>query len=199
MRLTKEAKEAKRNAIINVGSQLMTKQGYAGTGVSEIAKEVGMPKGSFFNYFKSKEDFTIQMLEYYCEHSLNHMKQKLRDATYSPIERLKKYYTANVQWHQNTKHYKGGCLLNGLSTEVSDYNDTISQAVKSCYDRLIDEIALCLQQAQEAGELSTKHDVLELATFIDNNWRGYLTTSKAARNELAAQAFLKYTFEYLLI
>ena len=199
MRLTEEKIAQKRLAIIDKGCGLMLKQGYGGTGISEIAKEVGMPKGSFFNYFQSKEDFVIQTLHHYTDKVLIGMQKTLRDENLSPLQRLKKYYRSNVKAYTQTQNFKGGCFLNILSLEMSDHNSLISDTLKICFESLVDEIAHCIQLAQEANEIDKKHDPKMLATFIDNSWRGYLTTSRSTKDKRAAKTFVEYVFDYCLV
>lgn len=198
MRLSKEKIAEKRAIIINKGRDLMVRQGYAKTGVSEIAKEVGMPKGSFFNYFKSKEDFAVRTLEVYTQDALGWMRESLRNEDLGPLERLRTYYANNVETLTRKLEYKGGCLLNILSLELGEDNEVVSAAVKTSYQTLLDEIAHCIRLAQAAGEVDARHDPDRLAVFIDNAWRGLLTTSKSSKNRAAADAFMEYVFEFCL-
>ena len=198
MRLSADDIEAKRALILEKGRELMTKQGYAGTGVSEIAREVGMPKGSFFNYFDPKEDFVIQVVRTYsCEHAA-YMTKVLQNTSLSPLQRLRTYYENVTRMLIQSLDFRGGCLLNGLSTEVSDYNDNIRVSIADSYQAFYKPLEACIAEGQEAGEISADHDPKQLALFIDNSWRGILTTGKASRDSAAVDAFLKYIFEYLL-
>ncbi len=199
MRISKEKIEERRLALLHKGCELMLQQGFGGTGVSQVAGETGMPKGSFFNYFDSKEDYVIQMLEQYTEAALMEMQKTLRNEKWSPLNRLKKYYRNNVTTFTRTLQYKGGCLLNILSLELSDNNDAISDKLKTCYERLTEELAHCIRQAQQSGEIGSHHRPKVLATFIDNSWRGFLTTGRSTKDKTAAKAFINYIFDYCLI
>ena len=59
----------KRDLILAQGAHLMTRRGYHGTGVLDIVQAAGIPKGSFYHYFASKEDFAVQALERSEEHT----------------------------------------------------------------------------------------------------------------------------------
>lgn len=198
MRLTEEEAEAKRQSILQAGRTLMTNQGYSGTGVSEIAKEVGMPKGSFFNYFKNKEAFTMEMIESYCDSSLQYARQHLNNENLTPLQGLKAFYEENIYWHRDNRNYQGGCLLNALSAEVSDYSEPIANSIKESYAILLNEITKSIAAAQDTGEVSMHHDAAVLASFIDNSWRGVLITTKSTKDNKAIESFMKYTFEVLL-
>ena len=62
--MSNQARNDKRDLILAKGAQVMTRRGYHGTGVLEIVQAAGIPKGSFYHYFASKEDFALQALEH---------------------------------------------------------------------------------------------------------------------------------------
>ena len=53
-----------REKILDAGGNLIYQQGYHATGIAQMAE---VTKGSFFNYFKTKEDFAIIALQEYTE------------------------------------------------------------------------------------------------------------------------------------
>ena len=57
--------EESRQRLIECAAELFWKNGYSATGISEILKQTGLPKGSFYFYFKSKDDLAIAVTEYY--------------------------------------------------------------------------------------------------------------------------------------
>ena len=57
--------EESRQRLIECAAELFWKNGYSSTGISEILKQTGLPKGSFYFYFKSKDDLAAAVTEYY--------------------------------------------------------------------------------------------------------------------------------------
>lgn len=57
--------EASKKRIIEAAGDLFWKNGYTKTGISEILKATGLPKGSFYFYFKKKADVAEAVLQYY--------------------------------------------------------------------------------------------------------------------------------------
>ena len=74
----------KRARILASGTSVMLRKGYNGTGVQEITKGAGVPKGSFYHYFESKEDFAIQALHYYYTPRI----ERFADARHKPNRRF---------------------------------------------------------------------------------------------------------------
>src|SRR5574337_1694674 len=54
-----------REALIRAGVELLTEKGFNSVGLEEVLRRVGVPKGSFYHYFSSKDDFGRQVLEAY--------------------------------------------------------------------------------------------------------------------------------------
>jgi len=50
-----------RKRIIETGAAIIHRKGFNHTGIQEILNAAKVPKGSFYNYFKSKEDFGLQI------------------------------------------------------------------------------------------------------------------------------------------
>ena len=57
------------DGILEIGADLILKNGYNNVGLNKILETANIPKGSFYYYFKSKEDFGIQVIKYYSENS----------------------------------------------------------------------------------------------------------------------------------
>ena len=57
--------EESRQRLIECAAELFWKNGYSATGISEILKQTDLPKGSFYFYFKSKDDLAAAVTEYY--------------------------------------------------------------------------------------------------------------------------------------
>lgn len=57
--------EESRQRLIECAAELFWKNGYSATGISEILKQTELPKGSFYFYFKSKDDLATAVTEYY--------------------------------------------------------------------------------------------------------------------------------------
>ena len=57
-------KSQTRTKLLQTGLRLLAENGFNGTGIKEIVDEVGVPKGSFYYYFKSKEDFTVEIIQF---------------------------------------------------------------------------------------------------------------------------------------
>lgn len=198
-RIKEVEKESRRKELIQKGVNIVLGQGYGGTGIKDITEAVGMPKGSFFNYFDSKEEYMIEAVEESTIVMAGYYRSILQDKSRSPLSRIKKLYDNGAKIISTRLAYQKGCLLLAMSQEVSDFSDSIADQVKESLALMRTELEDCLKEAQQKGDLGKQHNIKELATFIDNSWRGTMVTSKSIRDEKALKAFKKYLFKYVLI
>jgi len=173
-------------------------KGYNGTGIKEIVDAAGVPKGSFYNYFDSKEDFAIQLLNAYADVSCAETEQFLLDTTYPPVERIKRLYLARLEYVEAKVNCTPGCFVNGLCQEMADVNPVIGGVVDDTFNRFRDTLAICIAEAQQAGDIRLPHEATILAEFIENSWRGAMLAIKARHNTEPLNAFKTVLFEVIL-
>ena len=83
-------KKNTKKKIIEKGAEIIHLKGFYHTGIKEILDATGVPKGSFYNYFKSKEDFGLQVIDYYVEQFSFLMETVMKDTSLSPIDKMRK-------------------------------------------------------------------------------------------------------------
>lgn len=180
----------KRDLILARGSTVMTRRGYHGTGVQEIVQAAGIPKGSFYHYFASKEDFALQALAFIYRPRLARYAQALGDAALSPRTRILGYYRDLLAHfaRQETPQYH--CFIGSLSFEMSELLPAIGAEVEAIQQASVDILRQCLEEARAAGELAADEDCANLAIFIANAWQGVLARLKVGRSLQPLEAFV---------
>lgn len=73
-----------KDRILKVGIDILSKKGYNNVGLKEILALANVPKGSFYHYFKSKEDFGIQVISKYSSVGLCFLSSILKMNHYLP-------------------------------------------------------------------------------------------------------------------
>jgi len=188
--MSNQARNDKRDLILAKGAQVMTRRGYHGTGVLEIVQAAGIPKGSFYHYFASKEDFALQALEYLYQPRLERYQAALLQSPHSPRTRILDYYGDVVAHFSRQASPEYHCFIGSLSFEMAELSQPIGQQVEAILVRSVELLANCLGQARAAGELDADTDCLALAEFIGNAWEGALLRMKVGRNVAPLNIFL---------
>ena len=175
-----------KERILFEGAKIVHLKGYHATGLQEILKAAGVPKGSFYFYFDSKKDFGLQLIGYYTDTIVNRGMRLLERTDITPLERLQEH----LRWitYQSTKlGYKGGCPIGNLSQELGDTDEAFREKLNDAYSRLIELHAVFLKEAKKTGEISPDQDVGELAELMYNCFQGALIQMKLAQNETSVQ------------
>ena len=102
-----DRKLIKREKLLDQGVQMLMDQGYHGTGLKDILDTVGIPKGSFYNYFASKEVFAAEAISHYIEPFIIRLDGHLQNPELDGLTALKQYY-AELIIEVEQAGYKGG-------------------------------------------------------------------------------------------
>ncbi|MDN4625943.1 MULTISPECIES: TetR/AcrR family transcriptional regulator [unclassified Erwinia] len=175
-----------RQHIIDVARTLITHKGYSAVGLAEIVKAAGIPKGSFYYYFRSKEEFAEALLEHYFTHYLVQVEEQLRGSE-PARERLLRYF-AFWKATQGADLPESKCLVVKLGAEVCDQYDSMRSVLAKGTLEIIGRITACIQQGQNDGSLSANRDAEALAEELYQLWLG---ASLMAKIHVPEQAFDK--------
>lgn len=181
----------KRELILAKGAEVMTRRGYHGAGVQEIVQAAGVPKGSFYHYFASKEDFALQALQQVYGPRLQRYAQALENPALSPRARIVDYYSELVEHFARQEKLEYHCFIGSLSFEMAELSPALGVEIDAILQRSADILQACLQQAQAGGELAADEDCRSLASFIASAWQGALTRLKVAHNTGALADFMQ--------
>lgn len=174
-------KDTKR-LLLESGLSKFKLQGYARTGIQEVLRAVGVPKGSFYNYFRSKEEFALQVMNLEAEEDFSNLSENLSGEAGTPLTRLRGHFEKIIAFRRASGDFTGGCILGNMGQEIGDVNDTFASAIEAHFNVRIEVISVCLTQAQAEGELSENCDPHALAEFIYNSWQGALMRMKTKRS-----------------
>lgn len=90
-RITKEY-HVRKNELLDVAQELFFSKGYRQTSVDAIIKKVGVSKGTFYYYFKSKEDLLEKLSYKMSKKILEEVKKIVEEKDLNAIDKLNKTY-----------------------------------------------------------------------------------------------------------
>ena len=181
-----------REDLLQKGFDLFHIKGYNGTGIGEITGAVKVSKGSFYNHFKKKESFVIEMLDNFGEILATEHQQILSNPKLKPLERVKQFYESKTKSVIQVTQFKKGCIISNMCQEVADNSELVAKSVDQAFEGMRIALSNCLEEAKTLGSIDTDEDTELLAEFILNSWNGALMRVKASRNSKALDAFLRY-------
>ncbi|MCB1051714.1 MAG: TetR family transcriptional regulator C-terminal domain-containing protein [Acidobacteria bacterium] len=183
--------------LLEKGLEIFMSKGYNHTGIQEVIEAVGVPKGSFYHHFKSKEEFGVQVLELYAKQSIEQMRQLFGNTAIAPLKRLRMFFEMGTQ--KMAEHdCKGGCLIGNLSQELGDSHPVFQAILNQKMQAMREPLRLCLEEAKSKGEIQSGFDATELADFMINSYQGALTRAKVEGCTSPLLLHRKMVFEGLL-
>ncbi len=186
-----------RQVLIEAGADVMIEKGYTNSGIQEVLSKVGVPKGSFYHYFDSKEDFAVAIIEYFDSNFLAYLKPILNDASLSPKERLRTY-CINKRECMRASNCRKGCLIGNLSQEMSDQSEALRQVLSEVMTKWRDQFAACIEEGQKIGELTQSADPKVLAELFLSSWEGAMMRAKTIKSTEPLDVFIDLIFELVL-
>lgn len=143
----------KQRQILTIAQPIILGKGFSAVGLNEILKTAGVPKGSFYHYFESKEQFGCALVDHYFEQYLTNLDRLLSDTKLSATARLLTYFE---QWKttQCDDTSQDKCLVVKLSGEVTDLSEGMRLALKKGTQAVIDRLSLCLAEAAKENKLN---------------------------------------------
>ncbi|MFI3190108.1 TetR family transcriptional regulator [Crenothrix sp. D3] len=174
-------KEINRENLLNQGVALLMQQGYHGTGLQEILDAVQIPKGSFYNYFGSKENFGAEVIRHYITPYIQQITRYLEQSDIDALSALQRYFNESIAELERT-NFKGGCLLGNLIGEIGDSSEVCRVALQTTLNSYRDALQLGISLAQQQGTIRTDKSARELADLLVNTWQGALLRMKVEQS-----------------
>jgi TetR/AcrR family transcriptional repressor of nem operon len=174
-------KEINRENLLNQGVALLMQQGYHGTGLQEILDAVQIPKGSFYNYFGSKENFGAEVIRHYITPYIQQITRYLEQSDIDALSALQRYFNESIAELERT-NFKGGCLLGNLIGEIGDSSEVCRVALQTTLNSYRDVLQLGISMAQQQGSIRTDKSARELADLLVNTWQGALLRMKVEQS-----------------
>jgi len=192
-----EQKNDTRSQILTTGRRLTAKQGYTGVGLSVLLKEAGVPKGSFYHYFASKEAYGCALLEDFSQDYKERLASSLRHPTMNGRARFFAYFD---DWHrkQTSPNPEDRCLVVKLSAEVADLSADMSQILQRGVTSIVARLASTLEDGIAEGSIGPIADPAAMAETIYHMWLGASLVASLSHDDAPLKSAMRTTEGFIL-
>ena len=180
------AQPSSRDRILAAGRDVIHRHGFSASGVADITTAAGVPKGSFYNHFESKEAFACAALDDYWEQG--GPAYALLSGAQPASERVREHFKA-LDRLVSADSYAAGCMLGNFAIEAGPVSEMLRKRVASLYGRWTSQLAACLEEGQKAGSIGAALPAETLARFLIGAWHGAVQRAKVDRSRQATAAF----------
>ena len=185
-----------KEKLIQAGLKSLLEKGFNGVGVQEITEAAGVPKGSFYNHFESKEALGVEIVERYGVGSTR--RAVLTDKTVRPLERLRTHFAALNDMFVASE-FKRGCLLGNFSAELANQSPAVRDSLAELFIKWTKDLEAAIADAQSEGSIASKARAGDLAAFLLDAYEGTLLRARVERSRAPFDRFMKFAFEQILV
>ncbi|UXY55483.1 acrylate utilization transcriptional regulator AcuR [Pseudomonas tohonis] len=179
-----------RDALVRCGTEILTEQGFLSTGIDTVLSRVGVPKGSFYHYFQSKEDFGHAVLENYAGYFARKLDRCLLDASRPPLARIAAF-VEDAKAGMLRFEFRRGCLVGNLGQEVTQLPEAFRESLEAILLSWQQRLALCLEAAKAEGELAPDTDCERWAAFFWIGWEGAVLRARLVQGNAPLDCFIE--------
>ncbi|MFD8159540.1 TetR/AcrR family transcriptional regulator [Streptomyces malaysiensis] len=170
-----------RQSLLEAARQIVAAKGYAAVGINEVLAAAGVPKGSFYHYFASKDAFGEAMMKSYFDDYLATMDGIIADKGKSSAEHLMSYWQRFYDT-QAADDCQGGCLVVKLGAEVSDLSEVMRAATKVGTTAIVDRLEQMITDGITDGSVSVGESPRMTAEALYDLWLGASMMAKIHRS-----------------
>jgi TetR/AcrR family transcriptional regulator, transcriptional repressor for nem operon len=187
-----------KDDIVQAGLEIILSKGFNATGVEAILKQANVPKGSFYNFFSSKEEFGLAIIDKYVAEIGEIFHAVFNDVSLPPLERVRKSFEILIARFASNDCSKG-CLIGTLRLEMSDQYESIRQRLEQVLQFWAKRLSASLLHAQKMKAIPADLDTEMLAENLISSFQGALLRSKVKKSSEPLKNFICLYFDRFLV
>ncbi len=179
--------------LLEQGMAILLCRGYHDMGITAVLEATGIPKGSFYHHFASKEDFGLQVVDLYMKQVHEGLDHCLGDERLPPLDRVRRFFELTEEKYRGEGYL--GCLLGGLGQELSGVSEVFRRKIEWCFSEIARRIANCLAEAVRQGDLAKGTNPTAMADLLINCWEGAALRTRLRREPAPLREMLDFYFQ----
>ncbi|MCG8668022.1 MAG: TetR family transcriptional regulator C-terminal domain-containing protein [Pseudomonadales bacterium] len=178
--------EHNREQLLELGASLFMEKGYSGAGIKEILGTVGVPRGSFYNYFESKEQYAAEVIRHYTDRMATQIETYVSTANEPPMKIIENIPSMIMAVAEESGCQ--GCLMGSLAGEIAANSELCRQAMLEGMSRWRTGFEELFAEAQSSGEMRADLSAAALVELFWNQWQGALLKMQIEDNTEALES-----------
>ena len=176
---------------LETGVKILSQKGYHNLGLREFLENAEIPSGSFYYYFKSKEDFAAKVLEHYGDKVAGYFTMRLLESEMPYTKRLETVFSEELE-RLDATDCKEGCMVGSLTSEIAGQNEAIQKVADNNYEKWQGIFEKFFSEGQKSGSFSKDFEPSEMAMFFLTSRQGVMTRMKAAGKDESYRLFKSF-------
>ena len=187
-----------KERILDAAEELMWRKSFHSVGLNEILTAVGVPKGSFYHYFESKEHFGVELLKHYIKDATLVKSEALtnRNVESDPSERLLVFLEGSINSFLANSG-KCPCLVLKLASEVTSFSEPMREVLAGGIETWLAIVAGVFDEAKALGTIPRDLDSKNTAGLMRDLWAGAIQRSTVSNSIQPMEAALDFIRQHL--
>lgn len=182
-----------RRKLVETGVAAMSEWGYVASGLDGLLREAGIPKGSFYSLFPSKEAFGLAVLAAYGSYFDRKLDRHLLGTDQPPLARLEAF-VEDAKAGMGRHGFRRGCVVGNLGGDIRSLPPSFREALREVLAGWEQRVARCLGEAQGAGEMAKEADPDALARLFWIGWEGAVLRARLEADAAPLDDFARHFF-----
>ncbi len=172
--------EHTREKLLEEGMAILSEHGYHGTGLKKILDTVKVPKGSFYNYFKSKEVFVSEIIRRYNLDVITILDTYIDSSDDDPLTMLRTVYEIIII-KLETQGMKG-CLVGNMAAEIGNISEACQTEMQHAIGAWQNRLETLIEKGQNQNLFRKDLSASVMADILWSTWQGGLLKMKIDGN-----------------
>ncbi len=187
-----------KERILDAAEEIMLQKSFHSVGLNEILSAVKVPKGSFYHYFQSKEQFGVELLRHYVAEATAWKRSMLlnEEQEPNPYDRLMSYLELNIA-RMLEKGCQPSCLVGKLATEIASFSDGMREVLAEGLREWQSLLEQLLREGQGKKVIRPDLNPATAAALLQDLWMGATQRSQVQRNVAPLRAAAAFIRSYL--
>src|SRR4051812_14575431 len=185
-----------KERILNAAEGLMLTKSFHSVGLNEILTAVKVPKGSFYHYFDSKEQFGVELITHYVNEHTARMRKLFLAPGSSGLQKFLDYWGYSIG-----KMVEGECqqccLVAKLGLEVTNFSEPMREVLSRGLQAWREVYEETIRAGQADGSIRKTLDAAQTAAVIQDTWQGALQRMQVEKSVGALRSAAEFLRGYL--
>jgi len=182
--------------LVKAGLQLFLLHGYHATGIQQITDQAGVPKGSFYNHFLSKEAFAASVVDRYAQNMKRSWERIMEDAPAEPMAAIRHVFEQMLNHHDRASS-QVGCLIGNFAAEVARSSEPCRLGLMAAQLSWRERLAGLISAAQSRGDIRNDIDATAMSALTWSAWEGALLRMKVEQSTAPVRDSITLMFDHL--
>lgn len=186
-----------KERILDAAEEIMLAKSFHSVGLNEILSAVKVPKGSFYHYFASKEQFGVELIRHYVSEHTERLRKFLTDPELKGLACLANHWNLTIGRMTECSCSGGACLVAKLSLEVATFSEPMREALAVGLKQWRALYEQAIRDGQKDGSVRKDIDPATTAAILQDTWQGAIQRTQVEKSVTPLRTAAQFLQDHL--